>query len=281
VITQQRIQAKVGVAPGTTTIKIDGGSGLGSFQWFPMPTIESRNAAIQAGGAQKPARYLDPYATVADMRGQQGMRGQVGMPSEVNPWRTGNEHGKRSTTTIKLNHGNVSIGDAAPGLGGMVNETNPWRTGDEHGKRSTTVLDRKNGEWTLRGPDGLGGTNGLGAMVTGEVIRSLSGNLGAIPTDDSLSVYAGGGYRPVHSGWVASTTPDGNPYYAPNMLGNGSTTAVTQAPSPAQTPEQAAAQAANVDELVSLQRGQTIMQVISTVAISILAVSALVSAFRK
>jgi hypothetical protein len=279
VITQNRIQAKVGVAPGTTTIKIDGGSGLGSFQWFPMPTIESRNAAIQNGGVQKPPQYLDPYATVADMRGQ------VGMPSEVNPWRTGNEHGKRSTTTIKLNHGNVSIGDAAPGLGGMVNETNPWRTGDEHGKRSTTVLDRKNGEWTLRGPDGLSGAGlgspDLGAMVTGEVIRSLSGGLGAIPTDDSLSVYAGGGYRPVHSGWVESTTPDGKPFYAPNMLGNGAATAVTQAPSPAQTPEQAAAQAANVDELVSLQRGQTIMQVISTVAISILAVSALVSAFRK
>ena len=95
-------------------------------------------------------------------------------------------------------------------------------------------------------------------FATREIARSLSGPLGTIPNDDDLaSIY---GYTPVSSGWIFGRRINGKPYYADGPYGSDDTE--------------------TLQSQLKLQRRQIILQTISAIAITTLAVVKVHAHFR-
>jgi len=243
---------KVGTAPATTTMRLRNSRPWGSWQAHPYPSVAERNQAIAAGQpagqpAARPATYYSPYASIENM---------LGAISEVKPVSTGRDYGQNGTTTMF----------EPAGLGVVFPGRNEHLWVERYRQSPHTAIASVRGGEVIAGA-GLGITNS-------EIARSLTG-LGAIPTDDELSVAYGGQYTPYHSGWIYGTTTDGKRFYTPTLYGAG----LGQAAGPSG----AAAQAdpAKLEEMVRLQRRQTTIQMVSTIAIALLAGVAIVTAIVK
>lgn len=132
---------------------------------------------------------------------------------------------------------------------GVVNPTDHWRTGSETGRMAATSEIRlriRDGRYYPTIPTS-GVYPGLG-LTNGEINRSLSG-LGTVPNDDDLaSIWH---YTPVNSGWIFGNKPAGQKFYVDGFYGSDDT--------------------ATLVEQLRLQRRQTMLQAVTTVAIASLA----------
>jgi len=129
---------------------------------------------------------------------------------------------------------------------GLISPTRSWQTGRQVSPPSMALFFR-GGEPHLS-PLGL---------TSDEVNRNLSG-LGTIPNDDELAVAYGGGYTPVHSGWVYGYDSQGKPYYESGFYG-----------------------ADEASETLKLERASTWLQAVSTVAVLAIATVAVVTAVKN
>ncbi len=243
----------VGVPPSTTTMQLGEGlppCGCGKASTYVSTVPESVGSAPRAPAAPAaPARAGTgwPYATPANMSG-------LGLVSEVDIQKTSDHYSHPASSAILLRNGKWR-------LLGIVDPMSAQRSSDHYSHVGTTTLHiNKDGSASLLG------------LTTPEIVRSLNGGaLGVIPNDDELSVYRGGCYSPVQEGWVTGYRPDGSRYQQGGFYGADDGTAAAN---------QMAAQAL-VDEALSIQRWQTILQAFSTLAIATIATIATISFLKK
>jgi len=91
----------VGIAPSTSTIKLDGGNSLG-IQCLPVPTAAERLAAppppLPAQPKRPTYRYYTPYANNVELK--QG--GGLGLIDPNDAWWTGRQYGLPVTTALNI-----------------------------------------------------------------------------------------------------------------------------------------------------------------------------------
>jgi hypothetical protein len=233
---------KVGLAPGTTTMQF-------GYQGRPAPSRQAKRAA-----KIRDSEVLIPYATSSQLRN--GLGDDAYVVHQPHAWMTGQQV-SRPSMAIHVPMRMMKRRESA-GLG-LITPTNSWQTGRQVGPPSMALFWR-GGEPHLtplrHAPLGL---------TSDEVNRNVSG-LGTIPNDDELAIAYGGGYTPVHSGWVYGYDSQGKPYYESGFYDAASDAAAMEA------------------EAMGIAKTQTWLQAISTVAvatIAITAVAAAVSAYKK
>lgn len=99
-----RFAPAVGIAPSTSTIKLDGGGGNLGIQCLPVPTADERLAAAPAPLPQKvdrPAQHFyTPYANGVELK--QGEGGALGLIDPNDAWWTGRQYGLPTTTALQI-----------------------------------------------------------------------------------------------------------------------------------------------------------------------------------
>jgi hypothetical protein len=101
--------SKVGVAPSTTTLVLDGANPLGGcdplgIQCRPVPESRDVEAVARKRPSPKdPWRYYMPYATPSDLRYFNGGNGGLGLINESDAWLTGRPYGLPGTTALRIN----------------------------------------------------------------------------------------------------------------------------------------------------------------------------------
>ena len=231
----------VGVPPSTTTMQLGGSlpcCGCGRAATYTTDTPDNVwSASRQQGGPAPGLGAAFPYGTPANMSG-------LGVVSEVDVQKSSDHYSHPASSAILLRNGKWR-------LLGIVDPMSAQKSSDHYSHVGTTTLHfNKDGSASLLG------------LTTPEIVRSLNGGaLGVIPNDDELSVYRGGCYSPVQEGWVTGYRPDGSRYQQGGFYGADDGTAAAN---------QMAAQAL-VDEALSIQRWQTILQAFSTLAIATIA----------
>lgn len=258
---------KVGVAPSTTTIKLDG---FGNAYWCPV--------AASGTPAQAMAVY-DPYGSLTDMRGlgatsarrkhrhfTMKKTGALGVVDPNEAWNTAALHHVKGTTTLLRKGGKWHVDDVAPPYG------TPWKWPPRGGGVTFATTSGSLGITTGEVNRNLSG--GLGWFIDGrraaaraaglgeEVIERLGPvlGLGTTPNDDELATAYGGCYTPVHAGWAYGYRADGSPYYESGIYG---------ALGDAQ------------DDLVAVERTQTVLMTVSALAVATIAIAAVVGAVRS
>jgi hypothetical protein len=92
----------VGIAPSTSTIRLDGSNSLG-IQCLPVPTARERLAAPlpPLPKVDRPVRhYYTPYANNVELKNGQG--GTLGLIDPNDAWWTGRQYGLPVTTAINI-----------------------------------------------------------------------------------------------------------------------------------------------------------------------------------
>lgn len=168
-----------------------------------------------------------------------------------------------STTTMWVPY--TSTPELRNGSLGVVCEKDAWFTGNTQGLPATIAMKVDN-------------SSGLG-ITTREAVRTISGHLGEVPSDDDLGKFWG--YTPVLTGWIngrdamtgkAFSTQAG----AAAAMGLGNSMFLADAVTTAETAAATPSSQAYLDEALKLQKRQVMLQGIATAAMVGLAVSALI-----
>jgi hypothetical protein len=97
-----RFTPAVGIAPSTSTIKLDGGGGNLGVQCLPVPTAAERLAAPPPPPLPKveqPVRHFyTPYANGVEMKSA----GALGLIDPNDAWWTGRQYGLPTTTALQI-----------------------------------------------------------------------------------------------------------------------------------------------------------------------------------